>query len=287
MVFGNNSIDRRRFFSILLGLGLCLFTRQGFSLPDEKDVPHRIISLGSTITEGLYLLGAGDRIIGDTVYCVRPPEAGNKEKVGSIIDADVEKIVSLEPDIVLATSLTDAKAKEKLKNLGIRVVTLPAPKTFLELCAQFVELGEIVGRADEAKSIVTLAQKEVAGLRKDIENLPRPKVFMQMGASPLFAVTKGYFLNDFIEFAGGINIARDAQSGIYSREEVLSRNPEVILITTMGILGEKEKETWLKFKSLQAVKNNRIYIVDEYKFCSPTPPGFAKALKELIGILHE
>ena len=92
--------------------------------------------------------------------------------------------------------------------------------------------------------------------------------------------------DDYIEYAGGINIAADAASGIYSREEVLKRNPQVIVIVTMGIAGEKEAETWKTFNTIEAVKNNRIYIVDSYTYCSPTPNGFVKGLKELVMLLH-
>jgi iron complex transport system substrate-binding protein len=89
-----------------------------------------------------------------------------------------------------------------------------------------------------------------------------------------------------VKLAGGTNIAEDSKIGAYSREEVLRRNADVIIIVTMGIAGEKEREAWRKFRTLNAVKYNRIYSVDSRKVCSPTPATFAETLKEIAGLLH-
>jgi len=248
--------------------------------------PQRIISLGPSLTEELYLLGIEDKIVGVTVYCQKPPEAKFKEKVGTVIKVDLEKIVSLKPDLVLVTSLINPIQVEKLKNFGIRVVNFPPSKNFSQICEQFLELGKIVDRKKKAEEIVYQAKNRVASMRKDIKNLPETKVFIQVGAKPLFTAIKDSYVHNLIEFAGGVNIASGAKSGLYSREKVLSQNPDVIIIVTMGIVGEEEKKTWQKFKILNAVKNNRIFIVDSYIICSPTPVSFAEALQEIINILH-
>lgn len=247
---------------------------------------QRIISLGSSLTEQLYLLGVEDRLAGCTVYCKKPKEAESKTKVGTIIEVNLEKVVSLKPDLVLATSLTDPKAKEKLKNLGIEVAYFSQAKNFSQMCEHFLELGRLVGKKKEAEEIINSAENKVAAIKKTVKNLPKPEVFIQIGAKPLFAATGSSFINDFIEFAGGINIAKEAKEGIYSREEVLKKDPEVIIIVTMGIVGEKEKEIWQRYKTLKAVKKDRIHIVDSYTLCSPTPAGFVEALEEMVGILH-
>lgn len=278
-------LDKVKTATIWILLSFLFFSPLLNSSPQE-DLPRRIISLGSTLTEELYLLGVGDSLIADTLYCERPPQAKLKEKVGTIIAADLEKIVSLKPDMVLVTSLTNPAVKEKLKNLGIHVVDFPLARNFQELCGHFVELGKVVGKVDAANKIIHSSREKIEALKKNIQGLPKPKVFMQIGANPLFAVTKDYFLNDFIEFAGGVNIAADAKSGLYSREEVIRQNPDVIIITSMGMLGEKEREQWFAFSGLNAVKNSRIYVIDTYKLCGPTPVSFVEALEELIEIFH-
>ncbi|MCX5808226.1 MAG: ABC transporter substrate-binding protein, partial [Proteobacteria bacterium] len=98
--------------------------------------------------------------------------------------------------------------------------------------------------------------------------------------------TNEFFVNDYIELAGGINIFKEAGSGLISREEVLKRNPDVILIATMGISGEDERKTWHKYKMINAVKHNRIHLVDPDSICSPTPVSFAEYLEEIIRIIQ-
>ena len=255
-------------------------------LYSERFHPQRIISLGPSISESIYLLGLGDRLVGVTTYCERPPDVRLKEKVGSVIEVDIEKIVALKPDIVLATSLTNPKAVKKLRRLGIRVVRLSSPKNFEELCEQFLELGRISGRELIAREIVEEVKAKVSHLRQGVKGLPMPKVFVQVGAKPLFTVVGDSLINDFIKFAGGLNIAQNSLSGFYTREEVLRSDPDIIIIVTMGISGEQEMEIWQRYRTLPAVRNNRIYIFDSYRLCSPTPVSFVETLEKLISLLH-
>jgi ABC-type Fe3+-hydroxamate transport system substrate-binding protein len=250
------------------------------------EFPQRIISLGPSITEELYLLGAQNKIVGVTVYCRKPAQAREKEKVGTAVEVNVEKITALEPDLIIATSLTSPKSIEKLKNLGIDVVIFPATESFPRLCDQFLELAKLIGKEKEAQIILKEVRSEVETIRKSVEILSKPKVIVQVGAKPLWIATRDSFMNDFIELAGGENIGPQGLNGCYSREKVLELNPDVIIITTMGIIGDDEKTLWQKYTTLSAVKNNRIYIVDSDKFCSPTPVSFVNTLKEAVTMLH-
>jgi iron complex transport system substrate-binding protein len=276
----------RRLFTVIV---LFMFYTAGFCFPGNNHqarYPQRIVSLAPALTEALYELGADDRLKGCTTYCNKPEQAKHKEKVGTLIDFNLEKILILKPDLVLGMEFSERRTIEKLKNLGYRVELFPSPKNFYHLCESFLRLGKMVGQEEKAKQIVTKAKQDAAFIREQVAGVNKIKIFWQLGAKPLFAATKGYFTNDYIEFVGGINIAADASSGIYSREEVLKRNPDVIVIVTMGVATETEKQTWKTYQSINAVKNNRIYIVDAYTYCSPTPEGFAKALHELAVLLH-
>lgn len=252
----------------------------------SQEYSQRIISLGPAITEELYLLGVGDKIVANTVYCKRPSDAEKKEKLGTVIKVDLEKIVKLKPDLVLATSLTDREQLQIMKNLKINVIEIPTAKNFQDICGNFLKLGELVGKRKEAEKIIEKVKIKVGSIREKTKHLPRQKIIVQVGAKPLYVATKRYFVDDFIEFAGGINIAGDSETGLYSREKILKQNPDVIIIVAMGIIGEKEKETWQKYKTLNAVRNNRIYIVDSYRLCSPTPVTFVETLEEIVKILH-
>ncbi len=289
-------------------LGVCLL---GLNLwAESSNIPQRIISLGPSVTEALYLLKAEKRLVGNTVYCNRPEAAIKKEKIGNISKANLEKIVALQPDLVAAIGLTDPKTIKKLKQLGIRVEIFKQPKNFEALCNQFADLGKLVGKEKEAQEIITRVNKQVAEIKAQVANQSKPSVkatvkpsvkatvkplgettvkplvLFQIGAKPLFVVTKQSFVHDFILFAGGENIASDGGIGSFSREEVLKRNPDVIIISQMGIVGEQEKKTWETFSLLSAVKHKRIHIVNSYSYCSPTPSGFVDSLRTIVHFLH-
>ena len=277
--------ERRFLLTVLFAASIlwCVFADDAYALQGR---PKRIISLAPSVTEELYLLGVEDSLVGNTTYCVTPPEAVAKEKVGDITRINLEKIVSLKPDLVLATSLTNSKAIQKLKNLGIEVMIFPAPKNYAYLCDQFLTLGKAVGKEAEAKAIIAVSKEKVMAIKAVTAGLDKPKVFIEIGAKPLFTANRDYFINDFVDMAGGVNIAQDAKLGTYSREEVLRKNPDVIIIVMMGIAVEKEKEVWQKFKDLNAVRDNRIYVIDSRKVCSPTSVTFVETLNEIAGLLH-
>jgi len=255
----------------------------------QDSYPQRIISLAPPTTEELYLLGVGDRIVGVTNYCTKPPQALQKERVGAVIEVNLEKIIGLKPDLVIATSLTSLKAVEKLKNLGIKVRTIQQAKDFTQICQQLLQLGDLVGKKKEAEEIVYKAQREVNIIKKKIENLPRANVFIQVGAKPLVTANRSSFINNLVELAGGENIAegpKDLSYMPYSREKVLQADPDYIIIVTMGIAGEEEKKKWEAFKNLKAVENKSVYVISAYDICSLTPVGFVDALKDIARILH-
>ncbi len=279
-------MKERRFLFVILFAAPMLwraFINDAYALQDH---PKRIVSLAPSMTEELYLLGAENILIGNTTYCVTPPAARYKEKVGSITKVDLERIVGLKPDLVLATSLTNSKTIQKLRDLGIEVRIFPAPRNFTSLCDQFLELGKAVGKEPEAKEIIGAAEEEVARIKSRAAALIKPKVFIEIGAKPLFTANRDYIINDFVDLAGGKNIAEDSKVRAYSKEEVLRKNADVILIVTMGFAGGAEKEAWQKFKMLNAVKHDRIYIIDSQEICGPTPVTFVKTLEEISIFLH-
>lgn len=275
---------RKRIFLPVVLIVNCALSFCNFGLC--ASYPQRIVSLCPAITEQLYLLGAEDKLIGCTIYCNRPPQAESKEKIGTVVKINLEKIVSLNPDLIIATPLSDPQAIAKLKDLGIKVAVFSSPENFAGLCSQFIELSRIVGREDEAEKLIRQIEAQVSDIIGKVRDLPKPKVFVQVGAKPLVTVTERSFINDFIKFAGGINVASSETTALYSREEVIRKNPDVILIVTMGIAGEKEMEIWKRYTTIEAVKSKRIYIVDSDKICSPTPLSFVQTLKELVVLLH-
>ena len=274
---------------IYIGVFSCAFFLfvfvHAFAVPPFP-FPQRIVSLVPNITEELYLLGVQDRIVGVTTYCQRPPEAQNKERVGAVVEVNVEKILSLRPDLVIASPLTDQKQIQKLRDLGMRVEIFQAPEDFEGLCNGFLELALLVGGEQKSREIVTQASRDIDYIKGKVKGLPRPRVFIQIGEKPLVAAGGDSFIDDIVAFAGGVNIAHEVKTSVYSREEVVKRNPDIILIAKMGIAGEREKAQWATYTTIKAVQTDQIYTVDPYRFCSPTPLSFVESVRELVRLFH-
>jgi len=183
-------------------------------------------------------------------------------------------------------TLTDPKSIRKMRELGLNVVTFTIADTFSALCDVFLQIGRTTGRSEEAARLVGIARTRVEAIRHRTARLPKPGVLVQIGSKPFFVATKDVFMNDFIEFAGATNVFRDVSSGSVGREEAVLRDPDVILIVTMGLSARNERLAWKRFPTVKAVRNERIYVVDSDDVCSPTPVSFARSLSDIAALLH-
>ena len=268
----------RKNLFILLILIVC-------QLAVQAQQAKRIVSLVPWVTKSLYLMGEQSRLVGCTSFC--PAEASDHiPVVANAMNVNIEKTFTLKPDVVIASSLNKPETIENLKKLGIKVVLQPYPESFDEICAYFVQIGELVGQGVKAKAIVDQQKVRLAKLNASIPSGKNPNVFIQIGAKPLFCAVPNTFMEDFIRFSGGKNIANELKLGSVTREYVLKQNPDVIFIVTMGIVAQEEKDTWLGYQSLSASKSKKIFILDADKTCSPTPILFVDALEEMIKLMY-
>lgn len=280
---GNQAV--KSIYKQILCILLLLFISSFINTIYAEKIPRKIISLGPSLTEQLFILEAGNLIIGNTTYCTRPPQASEITRVGNIKHFDIEKVLSLDPDLVLSIGLSDPKQMKKIRDMNIQAVNFPYAKSFDEICDQFVQLGELIGKKKKAEEIILNIRNEVDMIRNR-KRSKKTSVFFQIGIKPLFTIIKDSFLHDYVVFAGGKNISEDAVTGLFSREQVIGYNPDIIIIATMGIIGEAEKKSWQKYKSLKAVENNDIHIIDPEKSCSPTPVTFLETLKLIEKIIN-
>lgn len=251
-------------------------------------VPERVVSLSPIITETLYLVGGEEKLIANTTYCNVPEAAQFKEKIGSVIQMNVEKIIRLKPDLVIASPLSKEKQLQILEKMSIRVVRAENPRTFDQMCRMTLDLGRTLGRSEQARKIVDQARRQAGIILEKTAPLEKPRVFLQIGIKPLHSANKEMFINEYIRFGGGINIAENERSGVYSREKVLAVDPDVILIATMGTSKKariQEKKKWQVYKNMKAVRNGRIHLLDP-EINSPTPVTFVKGLKQILPLLH-
>jgi iron complex transport system substrate-binding protein len=240
----------------------------------------RIVSLAPSFTNNIYYLNVQNKLVGCTSYCDTALH-DKKEEVSSPVKVNVEKVVSMKPDLVLASSFTNVESIELLRKMGIRVEVLHTPKSFKGICEQFELLGDLVGKSNEARRIVKQSTARVEALQKAFASRKPLKVFCQIGAKPLFAVIPNTFMDDYIRYSGCVNIAASQTKGTITRESVISQNPDVIFVVTMGMVGEQEKMVWEGYPQLNATRRNQIFIIDSNLACVPTPITFVRTL-ELI-----
>ncbi len=245
---------------------------------------NRIVSLAPSLTMNIYYLDSKQKIVGCTSYCeIAKPD--KKEIVGSATTVNIEKIVSLKPDLVVAHSITKPEVIDKLRKMGLRVEIFNTPKSFDEICSQFLRLGIMIGKTEKAKSIIAQTKTRVETIKAKHKGKAALKIFFQIGADPLFTVMTNTFMNDYMLLCGGTNIAADLKAGSIGRETVLKRNPDAIFIVTMGIAGNEEKAIWQKYNQLSAAKRKQIFIIDSNQACTPTPLSFIATLETIDKLL--
>lgn len=240
----------------------------------------RIVSLAPSLTQMLYLIDGGETLIGCTSYCEQAKK-DNKNVVASAVEVNVEKVLLLKPDLVITTTLTKPVTIEALKKVGIKVQVYTMPKSYTEICKQFIDIAGYIGKNSLAYKIVEEQQKRLKLLQKSIPKGKKPKVFFEIGAKPLYTIIPNTFMDDYITFCGGENIAAELKKGSINREYVFLKNPDFIFIVTMGIVGTEEKANWEANRNINASKNGNIFIIDSNKVCSPNPVSFVDVVEQL------
>jgi iron complex transport system substrate-binding protein len=249
--------------------------------------PQRIVSLMPSITEIVFELGAGSRIKGVTLYSNEPPAAAKLANVGSYVHPDLEKIISLKPDLCLA--VRDGNPKhivDKITALGIPVYTID-PRNLAEIMESVMLLGKVLGTEEKARDIVDNIQSKINAASERVANASnRPRVFFQIDASPIVSAGSNTFIDQLITQAGGINLAAGPTAyPRYSWEDILLMQPEVVIIASMagGYSEEQLKATWRRWPELPAVRDNRLYVVNADLFDRPTA-RLADGLELLVNI---
>jgi iron complex transport system substrate-binding protein len=231
-----------------------------------QEPPKRIIPLAPNLTEILYALGLGDRVVGVTNHCDFPPEASLKPKVGSYINLNVEEIISLSPDLVIGTVDGNERIILDLLEQAKVKVFFVNPRTVRQVIDTIVTLGRLCGAPEHAQALSRKLTKRMNYVVERTRSRKKPLVFLQIQIQPIMTVNKNTVHDDLIRLAGGRNMAAEDPVTYprISMEEVIQRRPEVILISSMERGGrfEKARQDWMKWTSIPAVQNKRVYLID-------------------------
>ena len=256
---------------------------------DWQEKPTRIVSLAPSVTEIVFALGEGHRLVGVTELCDYPPEAASIPKVGGFLRPDLERIVALKPDLCLAAWNGDPPdAMERLKNLGLPVRSVH-PDNLDAVMDAIREIGRWLGSGQKADALAHEMRDRIGRVSSLVALAEdHPGVFFQIGVTPIVSVGSRTFINELITLAGGSNLAGGPLPyPRFSREQVLALRPELIVLTSMsrGVFVDKVAGEWREWKSLPAVERGRVFVVDSNLFDRPSP-RLVEGLELLARLIH-
>ena len=238
-----------------------------------KGTPKRIVSVNPAHTETLFALGLGDRVVGVDTYSYRPAEAAEKEQVGDAFNLNLEKLVSLKPDLVILAGSKDMPPSQlkDMDRLGIPAY-VSAPSTVKEVLTDIEALAKVVGAERQGKELALKMQEDLSAVTKSYAHLSHlPRVFIAVDQN-LWTVGPLSFLSDVVAVAGGQNVMKDEELQYLqvSMEALIDKDPDAIVVTVpedqaQGLLGNPAWET------LRAVREGRVYFVDPDLVARPGP----------------
>ncbi len=220
-----------------------------------KSEPKRIVSIVPSVTEMVYAVGLGDRLVGATAWCTYPEEAKKLPKVGDV-NINIEAVLALKPDLVVADVSMSSATIDKLRELGIPVLAVNA-RNISEMLDALVLLGTAGGRGDDARLLAASLSDRVEKVRRAAAAAKsRPSVFVEIWNEPLMTAGGGTYVDELITLAGGRNIAGKTTGWpMFSSEAVIAENPDLIILTNFNRGEAMGRKAWA---GLAAVKSGNV-----------------------------
>ncbi|HEX9793926.1 MAG TPA: cobalamin-binding protein [Planctomycetota bacterium] len=254
------------------------------------DWPQRVVCLTEETTEVLYRIGAGDRVVGVSGYTVRPREARRKPRISAFVNADFERIVALEPDLVLAFSDLQADIVAELARRGLAVHVFNQ-RSIAEILQAVRITGALVGRVAEAATLAGTLQRHLDAVAVAARALPRrPRVFFEEWPEPLISGIR--WVSELIEIAGGADVCaetrtrHDAAGRTVDPADVARRDPEVVIASWCGrkVAPERirERSGW---SEVAAVRADRLYEIKSSYVLQPGPAALTDGLDQIAAII--
>lgn len=234
---------------------------------------ERIISLAPHVTEQLFAIGAGGKIVGAVDYSDYPEQAKLIPRVGGYSRLDLERILALKPDLIVGwSSGNNAQQLERLEEMGMRVYR-SEPRRLDDIAAGMLKLGELAGVTQQAEEQVVKFRHKVETLREAAGGKPEQTVFYQIWNRPLMTVNGEHLINEVITLCGGKNIFAELPvlTPKVSEEAVIAANPEVIIASGMGRERPEWLDEWRRWPQMEAVKSERLYVIDPSIIQRATP----------------
>ncbi len=268
--------------------GAAVVDMLGRSVPISAG-PLRVVSLAPSLTEIVFALGRGDWLVGVTDFCDYPPEARSKPKIGGSMTPDLERVVGLRPDLVLATAEGNPRdTVAQLTRLRIPVFAVK-PDGYAGVLASLEAVGRAVQAEAAATTLVRDIQRRMAAVANAVADRPHPRVLYLVWTDPLIAAGPLTYIHDLIEMAGGANVVRE-RSVPYPRlgwEEIVRAAPEVILVASHreGSDHRPVGQAWKEWQSVPAVRTGRVLAVPGDTIHRPGP-RVVEGVERLARAIH-
>jgi len=273
----------RRILAVCLLMASLIFVR-GLAAAAR---PHRVVSLAPSVTETLFALGLGNRLVGVTTYCDYPAEAQKIAKIGGFMSPSLEAIVAQRPDFVIGVSgATDPVKAREMERLGLKV-TLISLASVGDILTSIKSIARLMGSSQAGEELARKITRQFEQVKKRVAGAPRRSTLLAVGLRPLVAVGGRNFIDELITLAGGQNIAGNAaQSWLNLPDEyVVAKAPEVIIEAGMGSERGASGKSWADLKSIPAVKERRIYAYESDKILRPGP-RIGEGVEEIARLIH-
>ena len=234
---------------------------------------RRVISLAPNLTELMYAIDAGDRLVAVSDYSDYPQAAKKLPRIGNANSTDVERILAFKPDLILTWKTgTPTATQEYLRRLKLPVFELEFRKID-EIPGGMEVLGELTGKVARANSVAREFRSRLNGLRKKYEGRESVSVFYQVWDQPLMTVNSDHYISDLIKLCGGRNVFADLHSlvSVVDIESVIGRSPEAIISAIGDNRSQQRREQWSRWKIIPAVKNNNIFSISPDLLSRPGP----------------
>lgn len=244
----------------------------------------RIVSLIPSLTEDLFAIGAGPQVVGVSQFTDYPPAASKLPQVSSFSSIDVEKVLSLHPDVVVGITSQTGLVVD-VRRLGLRTV-LMSDDSFDDIFRDLATLGRISGRTREAAALSAKLRKRTTALVRNVDVVRRPRVFVVLGVAPIFTVGDRSYIAHLIALAGGRNAAEGLHDAYarYSAEAVVAAQPDLIVTDARsGLRAALGQAPW---NALLAVREHRVYVLDDADILERPGPRYNDGLAWLIARLH-
>lgn len=250
-----------------------------------EEEPETVISFSPELVEIMYALNIGDKLIGRSYYCDYPEEVLEVLDMGDLFNLNIENIVESNPDLVLLSSMASLEIVETLNNQGIKVLALDADTNLDGVYEYINTLGKVFNREEKSEELSSKMKAEINQIYEKVKDLEKPTVYFVVGFGEFDSTATGdTFTGQLLELAGAVNAARDGKNWMYSIEQLVEKDPDVLICSKYN---DAKSQIMLTegYKDLTAIKGNKLFEVDENIFYRQGP-RIVDAIKVLAEYLH-